>query len=81
MKIELDTIIKLSNDEKYVVINHLNDEGRDFYLTMGIIKDNEIDSSKVVIIEEIKDDEGYYVEKVIDSELLLKLTRLFKEQL
>ena len=81
MKIELDTIIKLSNDEKYVVINHLNDEGHDYYLTMGIIKDNEIDSSKVVIIEEIKDDEGYYVEKVIDSDLLLKLTRLFKDQL
>ena len=81
MKIELDTIIKLNNDEKYVVINHLNDEERDFYLTMGIIKDNEIDSSKVVIIEELKDDEGYYVEKVIDSELLLKLTKLFKEQL
>jgi len=81
MKIKLDTIIKLSNDEKYVVINYLNDEGRDFYLTMGIIKDNEIDSSKVVIIEELKDDEGYYVEKVIDSDLLLKLTKLFKEQL
>ena len=85
MKIELDTIIKLNNDEKYVVINHLNDDGRDFYLTMGIIKsdikDNEIDSSKVVIIEELKDDEGYYVEKVIDSDLLLKLTKLFKEQL
>ncbi len=81
MKIELDTIIKLNNDEKYVVINHLNDEERDFYLTMGIIKDNEIDSSKVVIIEELKDDEGYYVEKVIDSDLLLKLTKLFKEQL
>ena len=48
---------------------------------MGIIKDNEIDSSKVVIIEELKDDEGYYVEKVIDSDLLLKLTKLFKEQL
>ena len=55
MKIKLDTIIKLNNDEKYVVINYLNDEGRDFYLTMGIIKDNEIDSSKVVIIEELKD--------------------------
>ncbi len=81
MKIKLDTIIKLNNDEKYVVINYLNDEGRDFYLTMGIIKDNEIDSSKVVIIEELKDDEGYYVEKVIDSDLLLKLTKLFKEQL
>ena len=81
MKIELDTIIKLSNDEKFVVLNHLNEDSHDYYLTMGIIKDNEIDSSKVVIIEELKDDDGYYVEKVIDSDLLLKLTKLFKEQM
>lgn len=81
MKIELNTIIRLSNDERFVVLNHLNEEGHDYYLTMGIIKDNEIDSSKVVIIEEQKDEEGYFVEKVIDSDLLLKLTKLFKDQM
>lgn len=81
MKLELNTIVKLSNDEKFIVLNQISDEGRNFYLTMGIISDNEIDSSKVVILEEIKDDEGFYVEKVIDSDLLLKLTKLFKEQM
>ena len=81
MKIELNTIIKLNNDEKYIVLNNVIEEGKSYYLTMGIVGDNEIDSSKVVIIEEIKDDEGYYIEKVIDSDLLLKLTKLFKEQM
>lgn len=81
MKLELNTLVKLSNDEKFIVLNQISYEGRNFYLTMGIISDNEIDSSKVVILEEIKDDEGYYVEKVIDSDLLLKLTKLFKEQM
>lgn len=81
MKIELDSIIKLTNDEKYVVLNHLNDEGHDYYLTMGIVNDNEIDSSKVVIIEELKDEEGFYIEKIIDADLLMKLTKLFKEQM
>ena len=81
MKLELNAIARLNNDEKYIILNHINEDNRDFYLTMGIIKDTEIDSSKVVILEEIKDEKGYYVEKVIDSDLLLKLTKLFKEQM
>ena len=32
-------------------------------------------------LAQISYDEGYYVEKVIDSDLLLKLTKLFKEQM
>jgi hypothetical protein len=81
MKLELNTIVRLNNDEKYIILNQITEDGKDYFLTMGIIKDNEIDSSKVVILEELKDEDGYYVEKVIDSELLLKLTRLFKEQM
>ena len=81
MKLELNTIARLNNDEKYIILNQITEDGKNYYLTMGIIKDNEIDSSKVVILEELKDEEGYYVEKVIDSDLLLKLTKLFKEQM
>ncbi len=81
MKLELNTIIKLTNDEKYIVLNYINDEGNDYFLTMGIIGDNEIDSSRVIVFKEQKDEEGYFVEKVIDSDLLLKLTKLFKEQM
>jgi len=81
MKLELNTIVRLNNDEKYIILNQITEDGKDYFLTMGIIKDNEIDSSKVVILEELKDQDGYYVEKVIDSDLLLKLTRLFKEQM
>ena len=81
MKLELDTIARLNNNEKYIILNHIEENGSNYYLTMGIIGDNEIDSSKVVILEEIKDDEGYYVEKVIDSDLILKLTKLCKDQM
>ena len=81
MKLELNTIARLNNEEKYIILNHIEEDNKNYYLTMGIIGDNEIDSSKVVILEEIKDDEGYYVEKVIDSDLILKLTKLFKEQM
>ena len=81
MKIELNTIIRLNNDEKYIVLNELDYNGKKYYLTMGILGDNEIDSSKVIILEEIKDDEGYFVEKVIDSDLILELTKLFRDQM
>ena len=81
MKLELNTIIKLNNDEKYIVLNYLNDDGNDYFLTMGILGDNEIDSSRVIIFKEQTDEYGYFVEKVIDSELLLKLTKLFKDQI
>lgn len=81
MKLELNTIARLNNDEKYIILNQITEDEKSYYLTMGIIGDKEIDSSKVVILEELKDEEGYYVEKVIDSDLLLKLTKLFKEQM
>ena len=34
-----------------------------------------------ILMEEIKDEDGYYIEKVIDSDLILELSKLFKEQL
>jgi hypothetical protein len=81
MKLELNTIARLNNDEKYIILNQITVDNKNYFLTMGIIKDNEIDSSKVVILEELQDEEGYFVEKVIDSDLLLKLTKLFKDQM
>ena len=81
MKLELNTIARLNNDEKYIILNELDYNEKKYYLTMGIIGENEIDSNKVIILEEIKDDQGYYVEKVIDSDLLLTLTRLFRDQM
>ena len=81
MKLEINKIAKLSNGEKFIVLNELSYQNNKYYLTMGIIKDNVYDSSKVIILKELTDENGYYVEKVIDSDLLLELTKLFKEQL
>ena len=81
MKLELNTIARLNKNKKYIILNQITVDNKNYFLTMGIIKDNEIDSSKVVILEELQDEEGYFVEKVIDSDLLLKLTKLFKDQM
>ena len=53
MKLEVNKVAKLSNDEKYIVLNELNYEGTMYYLTMGLISDKEFDSSKVVILKEV----------------------------
>lgn len=81
MKMEINKIVKLSSDEKYIVLNELNYNNNLYYLTMGLVSDNEYDSSKVIIFKEEKDESGFFVEKVIDSNLLYELTKLFKEQL
>ena len=81
MKMELNTIVRLSNDEKFIVLNELDHENRKYYLTMGVIGDKDVDSTKVVILEELLDENGYFIEKVTDSKLLIELTRKFKEQI
>jgi len=81
MKLEINKVAKLSNDERYIVLNELNYEGTMYYLTMGLISDKKFDSSKVVILKEIPDNDGYYIEKVTDNILLYELTKKFKEQL
>ncbi len=81
MKLEINKIARLSNNERYIILNELSYEGFMYYLTMGLINDKEFDSSKVVILKEIKDNNSYYIEKVTDSTLLYELTKKFKEQL
>lgn len=81
MKLEVNKVARLNNDEKYIILNELNYEGSYYYLTMGLISDNEFDSSKVIILKESKDGNGYFVEKVTDNNLLYELTKKFKEQL
>ena len=81
MKLEINKVAKLNNDEKYIILNELSYEGNYYYLTMGLINDKEFDSSKVVILKEASDTEGYSIEKVTDNILLYELTKKFKEQL
>ena len=81
MKLEVNKVARLNNDEKYIILNELNYEGSYYYLTMGLISDNEFDSSKVIILKESKDGNGYFVEKVTDNNLLYEITKKYKEQL
>jgi len=81
MKVKINTIITLSNDERYMVLNETMYEGKHYFLVMGIDQNRDIISSKVAIfLEEIEGNE-VYVSKVKDSTLIVTLTKLLKSQL
>ena len=81
MKIQINSIITLSNEEQYMVLNEANYENNRYFLVRGIDQNKEIISSKVAIFKEEIDQEDVYVSKVEDSKLIIELTKLLKSQL
>lgn len=81
MGLEINTIITLENNEKYVVLNETMYMGKKYFLTMGIDEKKEVKSNDVAILQEELEGLDIYVIKVTDSELLIKLTQLLKEQM
>lgn len=81
MKIQINSIITLSNEEQYMVLNEASYENNRYFLVMGIDQNKEIISSKVAIFKEEIDQEDVYVSKVEDSKLIIELTKLLKSQL
>ncbi len=81
MEIKINSIITLSNDEQYMVLNETIFENNHYFLVMGVDDNHEILSSKVAIFKEEKENEDVYVSKVEDSRLIIELTKLLKNQL
>ena len=81
MEIQINSIITLSNEELYMVLNETNYENNRYFLVMGIDKNKEIISSKVAIFKEEIEQDEVYVSKVVDSKLIIELTKLLKSQL
>ncbi len=81
MKIQTNSIITLSNDEKYMVLNEAVYENNHYYLVMGVDENKEIISSKVAILKEEIENNDVYVSKVKDSKIILELTKVLKSQM
>lgn len=80
MGLKINHIIVLENKEEYIVLNETMYNGKKYFLSMGLNKRRQVVSSKVVILEEYVSGFDTYVSKVIDSELITILTRMFKAQ-
>lgn len=81
LEIKVNSIITLSNDDQYMVLNEANYKNERYFLVMGIDNNKEIISSKVAIFKEEKENENIFVEKVTDSKLIIDLTKILKDQL
>lgn len=81
MGLEINTIITLSNNEKYVVLNETMYLGNKYFLTMGMDEKKEIKSNDVAVFVEELEGLDIYVRKVTDPDLLVELTKLLKEQM
>lgn len=81
MKVKVNTIISLSNQERYMVLNETTWNQKHYFLVMGIDEKKEIIQSKVAIFEEILEDGNIFVEKVEEPKLIIELTNLLKAQL
>ncbi len=80
MGLKINHIIVLENKEEYIVLNEAMYYGKKYFLAMGLNEKREVNSKKVVILEEFIDGVDTYVTKVIDNELIAVLTRMFKAQ-
>ena len=81
MNIVTNSIITLSNDEKYMTLNEAFYENNRYFLAMGVDENTEIISSKVAILKEEIEDNDIYVYKVKDSKTILELTKVLKSQM
>lgn len=81
MGLEVNTIITLSNMEKYVVLNETMYLGKKYFLTMGVDDTKEVKSNEVAVFVEEQEGLDTYVRKIKNPDLLVKLTKLLKEQM
>lgn len=79
MKLIKDYIVTLENGEKYIVVNDGEHEGVKYFLLMGVT-DNEqdVDASKMLVVEEKIVDGESYAKVVTDQDLIITLVRILK---
>lgn len=77
----INSIITLANNEEYMILNATNYDSRTYYLMMGLDNNKNIISNKVGIFETREENNKLYLRQVKDSELMIKLTDVFKNEI
>lgn len=77
----INSIITLANNEEYMILNATNYDSRTYYLMMGLDSNKNIISNKVGIFETREENNKLYLRQVKDSELMIKLTDVFKNEI
>ena len=77
----INSIVTLANNEEYMILNATNYDSRTYYLMMGLDNNKNIISNKVGIFENREENNKLYLRQVKDSELMIKLTDVFKNEI
>lgn len=81
MGLKINHIIVLENNSEYIILNEVMESGHKYFLAMGLDKNRQVITSNVIILEEHVSGFDTYVSLVKDSELISKLTKLFRAQM
>ena len=81
MSLNINTIIHLEGDERFVLLSETEYEGSHYFLAMGVDENREVIPQKVAILEEIAEDDDIYVDRVTDPDLVVILTGILKRAL
>lgn len=81
MKLEINKIVVLGNDEEYLVIDSVNKDNKDYYYIAEVnAEESDIkDNYKIVTIN--SDNENSYVEEVTGEAKLKEILPLFAEKM
>jgi len=81
MSLNINTIIHLEDDERFVLLSETEYEGIHYFLAMGVDEQKDVIPHKVAILEEIAEDDDIYVDRVTDPDLVVILTGILKRAL
>jgi len=81
MRLKVNTIIHLEDDEMFVLLSETEYCGSRYFLAMGVDEQKDVIPHKVAILEEIAEDDDIYVDRVTDPDLVVILTGILKRAL
>lgn len=79
--LKVNTIIKLRNNDSYVILNATKYQEQNYFLIMGLDDKGEVIPTKVLIITETNQNNKTFINIVEDRDTIIKVTELFKEQI
>ena len=79
--LKVNTIIKLKNNESYVILNEVNYEDKPYFLVMGVDENKDVIPSKVLIINEVNQGDKTFIKIITDQDLIIKITKKLKEEM
>ncbi|MBO4245224.1 MAG: hypothetical protein J5892_00585 [Bacilli bacterium] len=79
--LKTNTIIKLKNNDSYVILNEVNFENEPYFLVMGVDEKKDVIPSKVLIIKEVTKGDKTFIKIIADQDTIIKVTKKLKENI